>query len=59
MRKKVASSYMQMVFIVCCFLLTAPNKEKIISVSYNTDGMYHNSVTCSQKNYFFLHLRGR
>ena len=25
-RKRMASSYMQMVFIVCCFLLTAPNK---------------------------------
>ena len=36
MRKKVASSYIQMVFIVCCFLLTAPNKEKIISVSHIT-----------------------
>ena len=33
MRKKVASSYIQMVFIVCCLLLTAPNKETIICVS--------------------------
>ena len=40
MRKKVASSYIQKVFIVCCFLLTAPNKEKIISVSHITDGVF-------------------
>ena len=30
MRKKEASSYIQMVFIVCCFLLTAPKKRKKI-----------------------------
>ena len=40
MRKKVASSYIQMLFIVCCFLLTGPNKEKTISVSYVTDGVF-------------------
>jgi len=40
MRKKVASSYIQKVFIVCCFLLTAPNKEKIISVLYITNGVF-------------------
>ena len=40
MRKKEASSYIQMVFIVCCLLLTAPNKGKIISVSSITDGVF-------------------
>ena len=40
MRKKEASSYIQMVFIVCCLLLTAPNKAKIISVSHITDGVF-------------------
>ena len=39
-RNKVASSYIQMIYIICCFLLTAPNKEKIISVSYVTDGVF-------------------
>ena len=45
MRKKVASSYVQMIFIVCCFLLTGPNKEKIISVSYVTDGVFWVCIT--------------
>jgi len=40
MRKKEANSYIQMVFIVCCLLLTAPNKEKIISDSHITDGVF-------------------
>ena len=40
MRKKEASSYIQMVFIVCCLLLTARNKEKIISVLYITNGVF-------------------
>ena len=60
-RKKVASSYIQMIFIVCCFLLTAPNKEKIISVSHVTDGVflsvYLDIMTCSQqklKNFLFF-----
>ena len=39
MRKKEASSYIQMAFIVCCLLLTTPNKGKIISVSHITDGI--------------------
>ena len=39
-RKKEASSYIQMVFLVCCLLLTAPNKGKIISVSDVTDGVF-------------------
>ena len=40
MRKKEASSCIQMVFIACCLLLTAPNKGKIISVSHVTDGVF-------------------
>ena len=40
MSKKEASSYIQVVFIVCCLLLTAPNKGKIISVSYVTDAVF-------------------
>ena len=40
MRKKVSSFYIQMIFIVCCFLLTAPNKVKIISVLYITNGVF-------------------
>ena len=32
--RKEASSYIQMVFIVCCLLLTAPNKGKITSISH-------------------------
>ena len=40
MRKKEASSYIQMVFIVCCLLLTATNKGKIISVLHVTDGVF-------------------
>ena len=48
MRNKVASSYItQMIFIVCCFLLTAPNKEKIISASYVTDGVFWVCITIS------------
>ena len=39
-RKKEASSYIQMVFIVCCLLLTAPNKGKTISVSHVTDDVF-------------------
>ena len=38
--KKKASSYIQMVFVVCCLLLTASNKGKIISVSHVTDGVF-------------------
>ena len=40
MRNKVASSYIEIVFITCCFQLTAPNKEKIISVLDVTDGVF-------------------
>ena len=40
MGKKEASSYIQMVFIACCLLLTAPNNGKIISVSYVTDAVF-------------------
>ena len=38
--KKKASSYIQMVFVVCCLLLTASNKGKIISVSHVMDGVF-------------------
>ena len=44
MRKK-ASSYIQMVLIVCCLLLTAPNKGKTISVSHVTDGVFRVYIT--------------
>ena len=51
--KKEAGSYIQIIFIVCCLLLTTPNKGKIISVSHVTDGVflsvYHDIVTCSQR----------
>ena len=40
MRKKEASSYIHMVSVVCCLLLTTPNKGKIISVSHVTDGVF-------------------
>ena len=45
MRKKEASSYIQIVFIVCCLLLTAPNKGKIISVSHITNGVFWVCIT--------------
>ena len=45
MRNKVASSYIQMIFIVCCFLLTAPSKGKIINVLYVTDGIFWTCIT--------------
>ena len=61
MRKKEASSYIQMVFIVCCLLLTAPNKGKIISVLHVTDvssecvSWYCDLFTTeTKKNVFFL-----
>ena len=60
MRKKEASSYIQMIFIVCCLLLTAPNKGKIISVSHVTDGVfwvYHDNVTCSQRKLKKIYLK--
>ena len=45
MRKKEAISYIQMVFIVCCLQLTAPNKGKIISVSHVTNGVFWVCIT--------------
>ena len=45
MSKKEASSYIQVVFIVCCLLLTAPNKGKIISVSHITNGVFYVCIT--------------
>ena len=46
MRKKEASSYIQMVFIGSCLQLTVPNKGKIISVSHITDGVFWVSWYC-------------
>ena len=43
--RKEASSYIQMVFIVCCLQLTAPNKGKMISVSHITDGVFWVCIT--------------
>ena len=43
--EKEGHSYMQMVFIVCCLLLTAPNKGKIISVSQVTNGVFWVCIT--------------
>ena len=40
MWKKEASSYIQIISIVWCLLLTAQNKGKIISVSHVTDGVF-------------------
>ena len=59
MRKRVASSYIQMIFIVCCFLLTGPNKEKQCHACYRWCllSVYHDIVTCSQqklKNFLFF-----
>ena len=53
--RKEASSYIQMVFIVCCLLLTAPNKGKIISVSHVTDGVlqYCDLFMMETKKLFF------
>ena len=51
MRNKVASSYIYiyiyiyMIFIVSCFLLTALNKEKIISVSHVTNIVFWVCIT--------------
>ena len=62
MRKKEASSYIQMVFIVCCLLLTAPNKGRkdnqcLTRYRWCPLSVYHDIVTCSQrklKNFFFF-----
>ena len=67
MRKKEASSYIQMVFIVCCLQLTAPNKGKTISVLHVTNAAMVSSEVVSRycvlftmetkkKLYFFHHL---
>ena len=39
-RKKEASSYTRLIFILCCLLLTAPNQGKIINVLHVTDGVF-------------------
>ena len=61
MRKKEASSYIQMVFIVCCFLLTSPKKWKdnqcLIHYRWCLLSVYHTIVTSSQqklKNFSFF-----
>ena len=64
MRKKAASSYIQMVFIVCCLLLIAPNKGMIISVSHITNGVFWGCITIlwlvhngnSKNGIFFISL---
>ena len=48
MRKKGASSYIQMVFIVCCLQLTAPNKGKTISVLHVTNAAMVSSEVVSR-----------
>ena len=63
MRKKVASCYIQMILIVCCFLLTGPNREKIISVSCVIDGVFWVCITLlwlsKLKNFLFFCLLDR
>ena len=52
MRKKEASSYIQMVFIVCCLLLTLQtNEDKQCLARYQWCllSVYHDIVTCSQR----------
>ena len=48
MRKKEASSYIQMVFIVCCLLLTAPNKghwfKCVVLISFCTCDDVHITI---------------
>ena len=66
MRKKEASSYIQMVFIVSCLLLTAPNKGKnnqcLARYRWCLPSVYHDIVTCSQmetKELSFFHQLSR
>ena len=54
MRKKEASSYIQVVFIVCCLLLRAPNKGKILIVSSECVSRYCNLFTTETKELFFF-----
>ena len=49
MTNKVASSYTKVIFIVCCFLLKAPNNKKLISVPHITDGVFSVCIICSQQ----------
>ena len=54
MRKKVANSYIQMVFIVCCLLVTAINSSKqgnqcLARYRWCLLSVYHDIVTCSQR----------
>ena len=65
MRKKVASCYIQMVFIVCCFLLTAPTKKRssvsgmLPMVSSECVSRYRDLFTTETKEFSFFRLRGR
>ena len=49
MTNKAASSYISILFIVCCFLVTAPNKKKMCYVSHVTDGVFSECITISQQ----------
>ena len=63
MRNAAASSYIQMVFIVCCFLSTNSSKQrKDKRYRWCLQSVYHDSVTSSQqklKNFFFSHQLGK
>ena len=64
-RKKEASSCVQMVFTVCCLLLTAPNKGKITvsrtlaMVSSECVSRYCDIFTTETKELSFFHQLGR
>ena len=64
MRKKEANSYIQMVFIVCCLLLTTQRKDNQYLTHYRWCllSVYHDIVTCSQrklKKLSFFHQLGK
>ena len=61
MRKKEASSYIQIVFIVCCLLQTSFKQRKdnqcLARYRWCLLSVYHDIVTCSQQklmNLFFI-----
>ena len=65
--RKEASSYMQMVFIVCCFATDSSKQRKdnqcLARYRWCLLSVYHDIVTCSQqklKHFFFFlfHQRG-
>ena len=47
-----------MIFTICCFLLTAPNREKIVSGTISMmSSVYRDIITCSEqklKNFYFV-----